>query len=106
MSVSTGRVLSIFTPIFAKLKSGEILLQLSESELETIVSTNLSGIGELLGHLGLLLILMGFVSWMLYNRRSYRSRWGRRLFAIGVSYTIISYNRSGFWSLVNYVIGG
>lgn len=106
MTVTIKKVLLLFTPIFATVRSGGSLLQLSESELENIVSTNLSGIGGLLGHLGLLLIIMGFVSWMLYNRRSHRSRWGRRLFAIGVGYTIISYNRSMFWGLVNYVIGG
>lgn len=76
--------------------------------------TNISSISETLAYFssldwlfygsGIILLILGFMGWATHKKNSHRHSWGKRIFGIGVLFTVIGFNMGAFFSLINYVL--
>ena len=62
------------------------------------------GVDVVMYYVGLTLIVLGFMAWMLNKKHRPRRAWGKRLFGIGVVFTLIGVNFSWFFNLVLYAL--
>lgn len=66
--------------------------------------TKFKGVDIVMYYCGLILIILGFLAWMLNKKHRPRRAWGKRLFGIGVLFFLIGVNFSWFYNLVSYVL--
>jgi cytochrome bd-type quinol oxidase subunit 1 len=53
---------------------------------------------------GLVMILLGFMAWAIHKKNSHRHSWGKRIFGMGVLFTLIGFNMGAFMALLNYIL--
>lgn len=62
-------------------------------------------LGEIFLLSGMALTGFGFLAWATNKKNSHRNQWGKRLFGIGIMFTVIGFNFGGFLSFIYYLLG-
>lgn len=83
--------------------SPSVLLDVQSDIADALVYFHSLGEIFLLG--GMALTGIGFLAWATNKKRNYRHQWGKRIFGMGIVFTIIGFNFGGFLSLVYFLLG-